>query len=64
MKQVMPGVWATQQQARDVLNQQPFTKALRARHVVVPVFERNLLGEKVSERPIGWCYRLRAAGEV
>jgi hypothetical protein len=28
----------------------------------VPVYERNLLGEKVSDKPIGYAYRLKAKG--
>jgi len=56
-------VFKTRQQAHDALNQQPFTAACRARHIIVPVFARNLLGEKTSEKPIGYGYRLRSANE-
>jgi len=58
MKQVKPGVWATKSMAKSALNQQPFTAACRARHEVVPVYETNLLGERTSQWPLGWGYRL------
>lgn len=63
MKQTMPGVWKTKRMANEALKQQPFTIECRARHIVVPVYERNVLGEKVSEKPIGYCFRLRSSGE-
>ena len=59
----MRNVYQTRTIARDMLNQQPFTQACRARHIIVPVYDRNLLGEKVSEKPIGYAYRLRSANE-
>jgi len=52
-------IYKTRQQAIDALNSQPFTLSCRARHVVVPVYERNLLGEKTSLKPIGYGYRLK-----
>lgn len=51
--------YPTKQAARDALNSQPFTAQCRARHVVVPVYERNLLGEKIKPQPIGYSYRLK-----
>lgn len=56
-------IYKTRQQAREALCGQPFTLECRARHIVVPCYARNLLGEKVSPKPIGYSYRLRAAGE-
>lgn len=53
-----PGVYPSKKKAREMLNQQPFTAACRARHEIAPVYERNLLGEKISDRPVGYCYRL------
>ena len=52
--------YKTKQQAIDALNSQPFTLACRARHEIVPVYARNLLGEKTSPKPIGYGYRLKA----
>jgi hypothetical protein len=49
----------TKRAATDALNNQPFTAECRARHIVVPIFERNLLGEKTKARPIGYGYRLK-----
>lgn len=57
----MRGVYPSIQAARDALNSQPFTLQCRARHEIVPVFERNLLGEKIHPRPIGYCYRLKGS---
>lgn len=51
-------VHKTKQQAIDALNSQPFTLACRARHVIVPVYQRNILGEKESDKPVGYCYKL------
>lgn len=56
-------MYPTKQQARDALNQQPFTLECRARHIVVPCFERNLLGEVTNPKPIGYGYRLKSRGE-
>lgn len=53
-----PGVYPSKRKAREMLNQQPFTAACRARHEIIPVYERNLLGEKISDRPVGYSYRL------
>jgi hypothetical protein len=52
-------IYKTRQQAIDALSSQPFTLSCRARHIVVPVYERNLLGEKTSPKPIGYGYRLK-----
>jgi hypothetical protein len=54
-------IFKTKRQATDALNNQPFTLACRARHEIVPVYKRNLLGEKESEKPIGFGYRLKQA---
>lgn len=51
--------YKTKQQAIDALNSQPFNLACRARHEIVPVYARNLLGEKTSPKPIGYGYRLK-----
>jgi hypothetical protein len=51
--------YKTKKQAIDAFNSQPFTLACRARHEIVPVYATNLLGEKTSPKPIGYCYRLR-----
>lgn len=53
----------TRKQAVDMLNQQPFTLACRARHIIVPCYARNLLGEKTSPKPIGYAYRLKGQNE-
>lgn len=53
----------TRKQAMDMLNQQPFTLACRARHIIVPCYARNLLGEKTSPKPIGYAYRLKGQNE-
>ncbi len=52
-------VYKTKRQAIDALNSQPFTIECRARHEIVPVYQRNILGEKESEKPIGYGYRLK-----
>jgi hypothetical protein len=54
-------IFKTKRQAIDALNNQPFTLACRARHEIVPVYKRNLLGEKELEKPIGFGYRLKQA---
>ena len=59
---MLQGVYPSIAKARDALNEQPFTLECRARHEIVPVFDRDLLGEKVSEKPIGFGYRLKIAG--
>ena len=62
-------MWTTRQEAKDNLEQQPFTLACRARHIIVPCYARNLLGETnppiLGNRfppVIGWSYRLRSKG--
>jgi hypothetical protein len=55
-------IYKTKEQARDALNSQPFTLLCRLRHSIVPVYKRNLLGEKTSPRPIGYGYRLDVLG--
>ena len=60
----MIGIYPSRKVARDMLYQQPFTQRCRDRHEIVPVFDRNLLGEKLSELPIGWTYRLKPSGVV
>jgi hypothetical protein len=52
-------VHPTRQAASEALHNQPFTAQCRDRHVVVPVYARNLLGEKIKARPIGYAYRLK-----
>lgn len=52
-------IYKTAAAARDALNSQPFTLACRARHEIVPVYKRNLLGEIESPQPIGYGYRLK-----
>lgn len=59
---MMQGVYPSRHVAREMLNQQPFTIKCRARHEIVPVYARNLLGEKTSDKPIGYAYRLKAKG--
>jgi hypothetical protein len=54
-------IFKTKRQAIDALNNQPFTVDCRSRHEIVPVYKRNLLGEKESEKPIGFGYRLKQA---
>jgi hypothetical protein len=54
-------VYKTKQKAIDALNTQPFTIECRARHEIVPVYQRNLLGEINQPKPIGYGYRLKAA---
>lgn len=54
-------IFKTKKQAINALNNQPFTIACRLRHEIVPVYKRNLLGEKESEKPIGFGYRLKQA---
>lgn len=56
-------VYKTKKQAKEMLEQQPLTLAYRARHIIVPVYKRDLLGDKLSDTPIGYGYRLRAANE-
>ena len=56
-------MYKTKQAALDALNQQPFTLQCRARHIIVPCFSRNLLGEVQDPRPVGYAYRLRSANE-
>lgn len=56
---MMQGVYPSQKVAREMLNLQPFTLECRARHEIVPVYARNLLGEKTSASPIGYAYRLK-----
>ena len=51
-------IYKTRKHAQDALESQPFTLACRARHIVVPCYARNLLGEKIHNRPIGYCYKL------
>jgi hypothetical protein len=51
-------VYPNRRAARDGLETQPFTLACRARHVIVPVYERNLIGEKTRARPIGYAWKL------
>jgi outer membrane lipoprotein-sorting protein len=60
----MANVYKTKQQAQDALNSQPFTLLCRLRHSIVPVYERNLLGEKTSPKPIGYGYRLDVLGRA
>jgi hypothetical protein len=62
MQALPQNVYRSARIARDMLNQQPFTLECRARHEIVPVFERNLLGEKVGSKPIGYGYRLKSGG--
>ena len=52
-------IYKTKKQATDALNSQPFTLDCRARHEIVPVYARNLLGEKIHDKPIGYGYRLK-----
>ena len=52
-------IYKTKTAARDALNSQPFTLDCRARHEIVPVYKRNLLGEIESPQPIGYGYRLK-----
>lgn len=52
--------YRTKAAAREALNAQPFTTACRARHELAPIYDRNLLGEIVNPRPIGYGYRLRS----
>ena len=52
-------IYKTKKQAIDALNSEPFTLACRARHEIVPVYARNLLGEKIHDKPIGYGYRLK-----
>ena len=55
----MARTYPTKAAARDALNGEPFTLKGRARHEIVPVYERNLLGEITNPRPVGYGYRLR-----
>jgi hypothetical protein len=59
LKGLPMNVYKTKTQAIDALNSQPFTIACKARHEIVPVYKRNLLGEKESAKPIGYGYRLK-----
>jgi hypothetical protein len=54
-------VFKTKNKAIEALNNQPFTVNCRARHEIVPVYKRNLLGEIESTKPIGYGYRLKQA---
>ena len=51
-------IYKTKQKAIDALNSQPFTLACRARHKIVPCYRRNLLGEILDTKPIGYAYVL------
>lgn len=52
-------IYKTKKQAQTALYSQPFTLTGRARHEIVPVYTRNLLGEKTHDKPIGYGYRLK-----
>jgi hypothetical protein len=52
-------IYETKQKAIDAFNSQPFTLACRLRHEIVPIYARNLLGEKTDPKPIGYGYRLK-----
>lgn len=58
-------MYPTKKAATDALNGQPFTLSCRARHIVVPVYERDILGNRTQRKaPIGWGYRLRSVSET
>ena len=56
-------MYESKAQAQNALNQQPFTIECRNRHIIVPCFKRNLLGEVISAKPIGYTYRLKSQAE-
>lgn len=56
-------IYKTRMQAINALNSQPFTMACKLRHIIVPCYARNLLGEKINPKPIGYAYRLRGPNE-
>lgn len=57
-------IYKTKKEAINALFSQPIKIECRSRYEIVSIFNRNLLGEKINNKPIGYGYRIKSIGKA